>query len=67
MSVVVKRLTVRVTGVAPDAAARIATDVARDLAQRLASGTRVRSHGVVRVQVGPDRDRIAAAVARSLR
>jgi len=64
--VVVERLRLRVTGLAPEAAARLGEDVARELGRRLASDG-AQSHGAVRVRVGSDPARIAAVVARSLR
>jgi hypothetical protein len=67
--IVVERLRLRVTGAAPDEAARLGEAVARELARRLADGG-AQPLGAVRVRV-PERDadqqRIAAAVARSLR
>jgi len=65
--VLVERLRLRVTGVAPAEAARLGEAVARELARRLAGGD-ARSLGAVRIRVSDtDGERIAAAVARSLR
>ncbi len=68
--IVVERLRLRVTGAAPDEAARLGEAVARELARRLADGG-AQPLGAVRVRVrqdnAGDHQRIAAAVARSLR